>query len=291
MERKELLATLAEVLKEAEDRGYAVGAFNANNLEFVQGIVAGAKTLNAPVIVQVTPAAIEYAGLRSIARIVQDAAETVDVPVVLHLDHGRDLDTVKRCLEIGFTSIMLDGSQLALEDNIKITRKAAEMAHKVGASAEGEIGYVPKAGTHLTQKELRECMTKPEDVVRFVTETGVDAVAVAVGSIHGMKCQSAELDIERIKDIRMLMEVPLVLHGSSGVTDSSIVEAIRYGIRKINVATALNVAFSNAVRSMFSSDLNLADPQEYLGKGRDAITRAVRERILLFMKDVFAGNA
>lgn len=282
-ERRKLLIALTEVLKDAENRGYAVAAFNANNMEYVQGIIDGAKALNAPVIIQASPGAIKYAGLEYIVGIVKAAAQAAEVPVVLHLDHGKDLDIVKRCLDLGFTSVMIDGSRLPIEDNIKITKEAAELAHAVGASAEGEIGHVPEAGTCLTEDRLKEHMTKPEDVARFVAETNIDAVAVAVGSVHGMKSQGAELDIERLKSIRRLTKVPLVLHGSSGVTDASIVEAIRHGVRKINVATALNVAFSAAVRSILIDDSNVVDPRKYLGEGRAAVTKVVQEKIALFM--------
>lgn len=273
------LVTLREVLSPAQQQGYAVGAFNANNLEYVQAIVTAASRLSSPVIIQASQGAIAYAGLDQIVAMVKTAAREAKIPIVLHLDHGTDLDMVRRCVESGFTSVMFDGSKLPLEENIALTRQVAAMAHEAGISAEGELGRVPSSDRAWTAEELESLMTSPQDAGRFVAETGVDALAVAVGSVHRMRVRSATLDIERIRAIRKVAGVPLVLHGSSGVSPDSIRDAVREGISKVNVATALNVAFAKKLKERISEDPDEVDPRKLLGPARDAVVSAVMEVI------------
>lgn len=271
------LATLKEVLLPARAGGYAVGAFNANNMEFVQAIVEAARRSASPVIVQASQGAISYAGLEFIVEMVKSAAAGSAVPVVLHLDHGTDLDMVRRCIDAGFTSVMFDGSKLPFEENVKLTRQVAAMAHEAGISAEGELGRVPSSGQPLTAEEIEAMMTDPRDAALFVSETQIDALAVAVGSVHQMKKQTALLDIQRVKAISEKVEVPLVLHGSSGVSPGSIREAVREGICKVNVATRLNMAFSRRLGEEISRDPGQVDPRKILGPAREAVMAVVLE--------------
>ena len=221
------LVTTKGMLLDARSRGYAVGAFNANNLEMAQGIVMAAEKENAPVIVQVSQGGAEHGGLEEMAAIVRSLAAKASVPVALHLDHGVDFVYNIRCLRVGFTSLMYDGSQLEFAENVRITREVVKAAHAVGVPVEAELGRVPKDPTGITLEDLKAYMTSPEEAVAFVEQTNVDSLAIAVGNMHKMKPKEAKIDIERIKAIRERVSVPLVLHGASGVPDEAVVEAVK----------------------------------------------------------------
>ncbi|TYP57857.1 class II fructose-bisphosphate aldolase [Thermosediminibacter litoriperuensis] len=266
----------------AMENKFAIGAFNANNMEIAQAIVEAAEEEKAPVIVQISQGAIEYAGENCLFSIVKSLADKASVPVVCHLDHGVDFNTVIKALKAGFTSLMFDGSSLPFEENVRITKKLAEIAHAAGVPLEGEIGKVPDAAKGpLSPEEVQKYLTTPEEAKEFCEKTGVDSLAVSVGSAHRMKVQSARLDIERIAKIKEKVKVPLVLHGASGVLDESVVEAIKAGISKINFATELNKAFTNALRQKLTSDPDLVDVRKYGAVARENVKRIVREKINL----------
>lgn len=274
------LVTTKEMLKAALEGHYAVGAFNANNMEMVQAIVEAATEERAPVILQVSQGAIRYAGLHYAAGLVKIAAENTDVPVALHLDHGTDYDQNVLCLREGFTSLMFDGSDLPLEENIHISKTVCEIAHICGIPVETELGKVLKRGA--TEEEVKAAMADPDEARRFITETGADSLAVAIGSIHALLSQSAGLDIERLKEIhRAIPEVPLVLHGSSGVQEDSVVEALDHGIAKVNVATYLSQAFTYAMFDHLKANPKVEDPRQHLVPAREAAKERVREKIHL----------
>lgn len=268
-------------LNKALKEGYAVGAFNANNLEMVQAIVEAAEEERSPVILQASQGAIKYIGLHYVAAMVIAAAKEASVPVALHLDHGVDFTQNVECLHAGFTSLMFDGSLLPFEENVAETKKITEIAHIVGIPVEGEIGRVPHANRKWTKEELEELMTSPEEALQFYQETNVDSLAVSVGSVHQMKEKGASLDIERIKKISQFVKIPLVLHGASGVTDESIREAIKAGISKINIATHLSQAFTKSIRDFLQEDPNTIDPRKYLGAGKQAMKEAVKHKMRL----------
>lgn len=264
----------------ALDNRFAVGAFNAYNLEMAQAIVEAAEEEKAPVIVQISQGALEYAPEQCYAGLVRTLAEAASVPVVCHLDHGVSFEVVIRCLRAGFTSLMFDGSALSMEENIRVTRELVRIAHAVGIPLEGEIGKIPDAAKGpLSPEEMRQFMTTPEEAVQFVEGTGVDALAVAVGSAHRMRVQSAVLDIERIARIREKVGIPLVLHGASGVRDSSVKEAIQAGIAKINFATELNKAFTSALREKLAQDPEVVDVRKYGAPARERVKTVVKEKI------------
>lgn len=277
------LVTSKGLLEKALQEGYAIGAFNANNMEMVQAIVETAEEERSPVIVQISQGAINYGGADYFAALVKLAAEKATVPVVLHLDHGMDLAVNVRCLREGFSSLMFDGSKLPFAENIAITRQVVEIAHKVGVPVEGEIGKVPTTkGEAIPYEELRQFFTKPEEAVEFFQKTGVDSLAVSVGSAHKMKVREAILDIERIAAIREAVQIPLVLHGASGVKDDQIPLAIKAGIAKINVATELGKAFTAELQKAFAADPGQVDLRKYTAPARAAVKEAVREKIRLF---------
>lgn len=266
----------------AMEHGFAVGAFNANNMEIAQAIVEAAEEEKAPVIVQISQGAIEYAGETCLFAIVKSLADKAKVPVVCHLDHGVDFRTVIKALRAGFTSLMFDGSSLPFEENVRKTKELVDIAHAAGIPLEAEIGKVPDAAKGpLSPEEVQKYLTTPEEALDFYEKTGVDSLAVSVGSAHRMKVQSARLDIERIAQIREKVKVPLVLHGASGVMDESIAAAIKAGIAKINFATELNKAFTFALREKLSGEPELVDVRKYGAVARENVKKTVKEKIRL----------
>lgn len=276
------LVTSKGMLLDALEKGYAVGAFNANNLEMAQGIIQGAEEEEAPVIVQISQGGAEFAGLEEMASIVTLLANRASVPVVLHLDHGVDYAFSMKCLRAGFTSLMYDGSLHSFEKNVAVTKDVVRAGHLVGIPVEAELGQVPKDPDSCSFEELKAFMTNPEEAVSFVEKTGVDSLAISVGSMHKMKTRSATLDIERIKKIREVVDLPLVLHGSSGVTHESVQEAIEAGITKINVYTHIAKIFTMKVREILTENQGMADIRKYLAPAREEMKKEVIDKIRLF---------
>jgi len=285
------LVTTKELFKTALQRHFAVGAFNVNNMEAVQAIVEAAQEERAPVIIQVSQGAIKYAGLAFAAGLVKIAAEQVDVPVVLHLDHGTDFDQNVLCLRAGFTSLMYDGSKKSFEENVATTKRIAEIAHIVGIPVEAELGRVLQAADGVTAEQVRAAMTDPDQAKEFIQRTGADSLAVAVGSVHAMQSAEAELDIARVAAIFKAVPMPLVLHGSSGVKADSIVGAIENGVCKVNVATYLNQAFVQGMSEMVAKLPDEPDYRKHLGKARDYVKERVREKIRLFRSNGVIDSA
>jgi fructose-bisphosphate aldolase, class II len=268
----------------ARQESWAVGAFNGNTLEQVQAIVLAAKAENAPVIIQVSHRALTYIGngneiqgLKYIAAVGKVAAESVNVPISLHLDHGTKIEVVQ-AIALGFTSVMFDGDGLSFDENIAITKHLCEIAHSVGVCMEAEVGEVPKPdGKEFNETDIE--LTQPDEAAQFAQATGVDLLAVALGSVHGLKTKQISLDLQRLASIRTLVSIPLVLHGSSGVADKDIKLGVGMGLAKVNVATQLAKGFTGAIREVLAQDGDLVDPRKYLSAGRAAQTEIVRERI------------
>lgn len=277
-----VLVTNAYLLKKADEGGYAVGAFNANNMEMIQAIIETAEEEKSPVILQASQGAIKYAGLDMIVAMVKSCAERTKVPVSLHLDHGTDYEQNVRCLRAGFTSLMYDGSSKPFEENVATTKKIVDIAHIVGVSVEAEIGRVGGTEEHIVVSEVEALMTDPGEAKKFVDLTGVDSLAVAVGTVHRMMTREAKLDFDRIAKIKKLVKIPLVLHGASGVPDDGVKKAVAAGIRKINIATELNKSFTNAVAKAIKDAPTEVDPRKMLTKGKEATKAAVREKMKLF---------
>lgn len=276
------LVTAGELLKEAEAGGYAVGAFNCNNMEIVQAIVAAAEAENAPVIMQASQGAIRYAGIDYIAAMARLAAGRARVPVALHLDHGTSFEQVVQCIRAGFTSVMIDGSRLPLAENVALTRRVVEVARAVGVSVEAELGKIGGAEDDIAVSEREAVLTDPEEAGIFVRETGVDCLAVAVGTAHGRYRGVPKLDFPRLEKIRSAVQIPLVLHGSSGVPDEAVREAIRLGVRKVNIDTNIREAFVAAARRVLEADPGEIDPRKVLAPAREAAVAVIREKIRVF---------
>ncbi|EGD42236.1 fructose-1,6-bisphosphate aldolase, class II [Nocardioidaceae bacterium Broad-1] len=262
------LTTTAALVRAAYETGRGVAAFNAINLETVEAIAAGAESANHPVIVQISENAVRYhGGLAPLAQAAIAVASNAAMPISLHLDHATDERLVGIAVDLGFSSVMYDASQLAYEENLTRTAAVVRRCHDRGAHVEAELGEVGgKNGVHAPGVR-----TDPAQAAAFVASTGVDALAVAVGSSHKMTTRDAALDEALISAIRRAVDVPLVLHGSSGVSDDGLRAAIAAGMTKINVATQLNKAFTDAVRETLGADPALVDQRRYLGAGRDAM--------------------
>lgn len=276
------LVPVTELLLKAEKEGYAVGAFNANNMEIVQAIMDAAVKEHSPVIMQASQGAIKYAGLEFITGLVRIAAMEADVPIALHLDHGTDFDQVVRCIRSGFTSVMYDGSKLPLEENIAMTNKVLDMARPIGVSVEAELGKI--GGTEdLVHVDAKDAIyTDPEDARIFVEKTGVESLAVAIGTAHGQYKGEPKLDFERLEKIKKLVDVPIVLHGSSGVPDDQIRRAIALGVRKVNIDTNIREALVWELRKQMDANPEEIDPRKLLGPAREAATEIIRTKMRLF---------
>lgn len=299
-----MLVSNKDLLLPARQKVYAVGAFNINNLESLLAVAEAAVEEKSPVIVAVTPSAIKYAGLAYLAKIVKTAAELAPVPMSLHLDHGENFGTVSKCVEAGFTSVMIDGSFLKFEENVALTKRVVDFAHSKGVTVEAELGRL--AGVEESTVEEKEAvLTDPNAAKEFVEKTGVDALAVAIGTSHGAYKFKAEpkLDFERLKLIREKVNVPLVLHGASsvpqwiiekavkygaelagakGIPEEHIKKAISLGIAKINIDTDLRLAFTATIREFLANSPKEFDPRKILGPAKEAMKEVVKGKMHLF---------
>jgi len=272
-----------EMLIKAQKEKYAVGAFNANNMEIIQAIIEASEEEKSPVIIQASQGAIKYAGLDMIVAIVKTLAEKASIPIALHLDHGTDYFQNILCLRAGFTSLMYDGSALPFEENVAMTKKVVEMAHACNIPVEAEIGQVGKMDSSdepgVAREKIKEFMAKPEDAEKFVQLTQVDILAPAVGTIHGCREAIAKLDIPRIEKIRDLTGVPLVLHGASGASDEELRKGIAAGICKVNIDTRIRMAFTNTVRQYLNEHPEEIDPRKALNPAKEAAKAVIKGRI------------
>lgn len=273
------LVPMTDVLKDANEEYYAVGGFNINNMEFLQGIIEAADEVNSPLILQTSEGAIRYIGMDYVIGMVEAALKNVDIPVALHLDHGSNFDVAMRCIRRGYSSVMFDGSHYSFEENISLTKEVVKAAHSVGVSVEAELGQLGGQEDDVEVDEKDASYTDPDEAVEFVERTGVDALAIAIGTAHGVYKGEPELDFERLKTINEKVEVPLVLHGASGVSDEDVSRAVSMGINKVNVNTDFQQAFTARVKELFDKDPDLYDPRKYCGPGREAIKDRVKEKI------------
>ncbi|HHX14407.1 MAG TPA: class II fructose-1,6-bisphosphate aldolase [Clostridiales bacterium] len=295
--------TSREMFARAMNSDYAVGAFNVNNMEIIQGIVDAAKAEQAPLILQVSAGARKYAKPTYLIKLVEAAVEDTGLDICLHLDHGEDFDICKKCVDDGFTSVMIDGSKYPFEENIALTKQVVEYAHAKGVTVEAELGRLAGIEDNINVDARSASFTVPEEAAEFVARTGVDSLAVAIGTSHGAYKFKGEpyLDFERLKKIHQLIpDTPLVLHGAStvlpefvnlcneyggeipgaqGVPEEMIREATKYGVCKVNIDTDLRLAMTAEIRRYFAEHPAEFDPRKYLGPARDAIRRMVQHKI------------
>lgn len=276
------LVTSKEMLNKAKAEGYAVGAFNIENMEMAMAAVSAAEAMNSPIILQTTPSTVKYASAKMFAVMVKTLADASSVPIALHLDHGSSYELAVEALHSGYSSIMIDGSKLSLEDNIALTKKVRSEARYHTIPVEAELGTV--GGKEDSVESDGNNYTDPEDAVRFVSETHCESLAIGIGTAHGIYKGTPILDLERLTEIneslkRADLERPLVLHGASGLSDETVAECIKRGICKVNFATELRQAYTAGVKQCISDDPDVFDPKKYGKVGMEQVKRLVMHKI------------
>lgn len=269
------------LLKQARKNGYAIPAFNFHNLETVQVILDTAKSLESPVILAGTPGTYGYGGSRELLHMVNAAAKERNMQVVVHLDHHHDLNDIRNKVQLGIRSAMIDGSALPLNENIALTREAVQLCHAYGCSVEAEIGQLVGQEDDLIVETVNDPYTHPEDALSLVEQTNVDSLAIAIGTAHGMYKEDPKLDFDRLEKIASMVDIPLVLHGASGVPSADVQRCIDLGIAKVNVATELKIAYSDSLKEVMKSQPDVNDPRVYNEAPKEAMARVVRDKILM----------
>ncbi|MBS4014761.1 MAG: class II fructose-bisphosphate aldolase family protein [Bacteroidetes bacterium] len=283
-----MIVHLKNLLKKAQKNNYALGSFNTHNLETTLGILRAAQAEESPLIISISPNSIRYAGLKPIVHIIETAAKNVvpTIPISFHLDHGENFHEASECIRAGFSSIMIDNSELPFDENIFQTKKVVEYAHRYGVWVQGEIGRVPKTKEEikLLHEKPEEFLTKPEEAVEFFKKTGVDTLAIGIGNIHGKykMTHPVKINWSRLREIHKVIKIPLVLHGASGLKKEEIKKAISLGIKIINIHTEINIAFSQALRKKINNDKKEVDPRKILLEPIKAIEEIVKEKIRMF---------
>ncbi len=282
-----MLVHINEIVPEAKKNKYAVGAFNTVNLETTLAIIRAAVAQRSPVIIQVSESTIRYAGIKPITHIVETIAknEAVNVPVALHLDHGKSFHSIAECINSGFSSIMIDASDLPFDENVFLTKSVVEYSHKRRAWVQGEIGRLKGVEDQISVKEREAAMTDPEEALEFEKQTDIDTLAVAVGQSHGiakMRKGVPELNIKRLEKISKKVESPLVLHGASGILESQIKKAINLGVSIINIDTELRMAFAGSLREILVEKKEEVDPRKIMAPVISEVQKTVENKIKMF---------
>ena len=273
-----MLVTAKEMLQKAREGKYAIGAFNVENMEMVMAVLAAAEAKKSPVIMQTTPGTIKYAGVDYYYANVAVAAQRSSVPVVMHLDHGDSFDRAMAAYRAGYTSIMIDGSKLPFEENIALTKKVVEACHPGGVYVEGELGKVGGKEDDLEGDDDNP-YTDPDEAKIFVEKTGVDYLAIGVGTAHGVYKGIPKVNTDLIATIHDTVDIPLVLHGTSGVPDEQVITAVKNGICKVNYATDLRIAFTRGVKEFMAAHPEAFDPKKYSKQGMAEVQKYVEQKI------------
>ncbi|MBB5335517.1 tagatose bisphosphate family class II aldolase [Pectinatus brassicae] len=268
-----------EMLLTAQKNNYAVPAFNIHNMETMQVVVDVARKLRSPLIIAATPSTVEYADRDYIVAMAQAAARQTDIPLAIHLDHHEEINDIERSIDAGFRSVMIDASKKPFEENIEIVKEIVAYAHKYDTTVEAELGKLVGQEDDLIVDENDSAYTDPEAAVEFVEKTGIDSLAVAIGTAHGLYKGTPKLDFDRLQQIRSEIDIPLVLHGASDVPDEFVKRTISLGICKVNVATDLKIPFSDAVKSYFLENPDANDPRKYMTPGKLAMEKIVEHKI------------
>lgn len=271
------LVTSKQMLSDAQKGGYAVGAFNAENMEMVKAIIAAAEELKAPVMIQTTPSTVKYASLEMFVAMVAAEAKSASVPVCLHLDHGSSFELAVKAVKEGYTSVMIDGSKLPFEENIDVSKRVVSVAHPNGIPVEAELGKV--GGKEDDLEAVADTNTDPAEAKEFVEKTGIDSLAVAIGTAHGFYVGTPVLDKERLSEIRAVVDIPLVLHGASGLSDEDVKDCVGRGICKVNFATELRKAYTDAGKELLKEKPDTFDPKKLGEVGMAAVTELVKNRM------------
>ena len=273
------MVTTKEMLLKAQREGYAVGAFNAENMEMVQAIIAAAEELRAPVIIQTTPGTLNYASPELFSAMAAEEAAKATVPVALHLDHGNSFELAVRAMKAGYTSIMIDGSKEKFEDNVKISSEVVKMAHAMGIPVEGELGTVGGKEDNHSVSENEKTYTDPAEAEEFAKLTQVDSLAVGIGNAHGFYKGVPELKFDILEETKKRVSIPIVLHGASGIPDEDVKKATGLGICKVNFATELRDAYSKGVKEYLAANPDTFDPKKYGAAGKESVKKLVMHKI------------
>ncbi|MGW9018596.1 tagatose bisphosphate family class II aldolase [Priestia megaterium] len=277
--KKSSLVNTYEMFQKAQKGKYAIPAFNIHNLETLQVVVETAAELKSPVILAGTPGTINYCGPEFFVSMAETAASLHDIPIAIHLDHFESLEEIQRCVEAGFTSCMIDASHDPFEENVRIVKEVVEYAHSKGVTVEAELGRLGGIEDDLVVDEKDAKFTNPAQALEFVERTGLNSLAVAIGTAHGLYKGEPNLDFDRLAEINERVDVPLVLHGASDVPVEAVQRAIDLGVCKVNVATDLKIPFANAVKTYFNENPDANDPRKYLSPAKEAMKEVVAEKI------------
>ncbi|TDW16399.1 fructose-bisphosphate aldolase class II [Breznakia blatticola] len=277
-----MYTNLREVLKEANELNMAIGAFNTHNLEMLPAIIQAAVNQKTPVIIQTSCGTANFIGHENLVSVCKAMGETYGVNVVLHLDHAKDFNEIKKAIDAGYSSVMFDGSSLPLKENILGTKRVVDYAKKFNVSVEGELGTVggTEDGIEVAEQDIH--YTNPQDAIEFVKQTGVDALAIAVGTSHGSYKAKTNISFERLQEIKEVVEIPLVIHGGTGVKDEDVKKVIQQGIRKFNVGTELLVTWNRLSTELYDSHAENVSNRDNVMPALEAITNVVEKKISLF---------
>lgn len=280
-----MIASVKDILTEAENKGYAVGAFNTSNMEVTQAIIRAAIRKNAPVIIQATEKTLNYAGDKVIINLINAIIEqeSASIPIGFHLDHGRSFDTIVRAVEMGMKSVMIDASRYDFHENLGITKRVVDYAHPKGVAVQAELGKVAYLAEVDTNPDWDKLMTDPLEAKWLVEETKVDALAICIGNAHGFAREKEVPDWDRLEEIHKLIpDTPLILHGASDWGREKIRKAVKRGVVCCNIDTDLRIAFNTAICQLTTDRCGYTDPRDLLGKAREAVQKVVAEKIEMF---------
>ncbi|MFC8684782.1 class II fructose-1,6-bisphosphate aldolase [Brevibacillus porteri] len=265
------LVSSTQMLRTAREHGYCVGAFNVHTMEMLQAVVEAACEANAPLILQTTVGTVRHLGPEYVAAIARVASEEARVPIALHLDHCHEEELIMRCIEAGYTSVMIDASMHPFAENASMTRRVVELARERGVNVEAELGKVGGVEDDLVVDDADAALADPIECERFIELTGVDTLAPAIGTAHGIYKGEPRIDFARIEEIARRVSVPLVLHGGSGIPEEQVKRAVQLGMAKMNVATELRIAFSQAIKGVFDNNPQENDPRTYMKQAKQAV--------------------
>ncbi|NLU10985.1 MAG: class II fructose-1,6-bisphosphate aldolase [Tepidanaerobacter acetatoxydans] len=274
-----MLVSSKEMLQKAQQNKYAIAAFNIHNLETLKAVVETAEAEQSPLILQTTPGTCEYAGIDYLVAMAETASKAANIPIALHLDHGNSADLAIKCIDIGYTSVMIDGSMLPFEENVSLVKQVVEYAHKKHVQVEAELGHI--SGVEENISSSTELLTDPMEAEEFVKRTGVDSLAIAVGTAHGIYKGTPKIHFDIIRNIRKVVSIPLVLHGCSGVPEVDIKQAVECGICKINIATDIKIAFAAKLKESFSLKPDETDPRKYFKPAIESVKEVVKSKIYI----------
>lgn len=279
------LISTKQMLLNAQEERYAIPAFNIHNLETIQVVLKAANDLKSPVILAATPSTVKYAGEEYLLAIIEQGSKLNNIPVTFHLDHHENVDDIKRIITLGCKSVMIDASKHPFVENVKIVKDIVDFAHNYGATVEAELGKLGGIEDDIIVNEKDLFLTDPGEAAKFVKLTGVDSLAIAIGTAHGLYKSEPKLDFDRLEKIRDVVDVPLVLHGASGVPFEAVQNAIDKGICKVNIATELKIPFSTSIKEYFNEHPDASDPRQYLVPAKKAMYDVVVKKIKMCKSD------